>query len=356
MKLLAITGESDLPETHILAGLAKRGHYVTVYGTPLESRKAILNSAGIETFELDVKSRLDLPSLFKIRSAVTRHAPDLIYAPTNRGRSASVLGTTGMRVPIVAYRGTMGHLSRWDPSSWITYFSPKVKAISCVSDAVREYLRPFISKKDLVTIYKGHDISWYHPAPRTALEEFGIQGGDIVIACTANIRPVKGVNVLLQAFSKIQDLKNVHLLIIGEAKESALKSFAQTLDRVHFTGFRRDASALVGATDIFVMASIAREGFPKAVIEACALGIPPIVSRVGGMVEQVEDGLSGLVVPPSNAEALALAMRELALNSEKRKLLGRGACNRNINEFAISRTINETELLFKKVIAEHPTR
>ena len=186
---------------------------------------------------------------------------------------------------------------------------------------------------------------------RSALTALGIPADAIVAGFVGNIRPVKGVRYLLEAMSKMNPDLNVHLLLVGTIRDPAIERMAKRNDHVHCVGFRRDATQLIGACDLTVMPSIEREGLPKAVLEAMAQGVAPIVTRVGGLPELVEDGTSGLLVPPRNAPALCEAITSLATDTHLRKRLGDAAKARIEGPFNIAQTVEKTLAFYQQVLS-----
>jgi glycosyltransferase involved in cell wall biosynthesis len=98
------------------------------------------------------------------------------------------------------------------------------------------------------------------------------------------------------------------------------------------------------------MASKTREGFPKSVIEAMSQGVPAIVSNVGGMPELVGDGSAGIVVPPSNVEALANAIRTLYNDRERAKDLGLRGQKRIEEVFNVHTTVEKMHEVFADLV------
>ena len=123
-------------------------------------------------------------------------------------------------------------------------------------------------------------------------------------------------------------------------------------ERIHRLGFRTHAPQIAGACDVFVMPSLDREGFSRAVIEAMAYATPPIVSDVGGMPEQIEHGVSGLVVPQADPKALADAILDLYEHPEKRVEMGRRARQRIAEVFTCRRSVRESIALYRELQAE----
>lgn len=135
----------------------------------------------------------------------------------------------------------------------------------------------------------------------------------------------KGLHVVIEALVKIPAM---HYLIIGEGGEhQRLLALAQTLgvnERVHFAG-RQAHDALprfLNAADIFVQPSVGEEAFGISVVEAMACGLPAVVSRNGGMVEIVEHGQNGLLLPPGDVDTWADGLQSLVADAEYRVKLG----------------------------------
>jgi glycosyltransferase involved in cell wall biosynthesis len=354
MRVLVIGTTVDKPEAHILQGLMARGVHIHFLGTPLPEHEALLRASGASITHHHFAHRFDLKGIKLIRSIVRDDAIDLIYALSNRGLSCTVLGLFNRTIPLATYRGTVGHLSWLDPSSWLTVLNPKVKKILCVSEAVADYLREIkLPEERIVTIYKGHDIEWYRstPPPR---ESLALPDDAFVVGCTAMMRPVKGVDILLQAVSSLlTELPQLHLILIGGIKDPAIEKLIETFpdrSRLHLTGYRNDATKLATLCDVTVMASKTREGFPKSVIEAMAQGVSAIVTDVGGMPELVGHGSAGMVVPPSDVPALANAIRTLYNDRNRARELGQLGQRRIVEVFNVASTVEKMHGVFEGLV------
>lgn len=354
MRVLIIGTTVDKPEAHIFCGLLRRGVHIHFLGTPLPEHEALLKENGASITHHNFAHRFDLKGISLIRSIVREDSIDLVYALSNRGLSCTVLGLVGSNIPVATYRGTVGHLSWFDPSSWLTFLNPKVKKILCVSEAVAQYLRDIkVRDEKIVTIYKGHDIAWYisTPPPRSSL---GLPDDAFVVGCTAMMRPVKGVDVLITSVaSLLNELPNLHLLLVGGIKDPEIERLVESFpdkSRLHLTGYRNDATQLATLCDATVMASKTREGFPKSVIEAMAQGVPAIVTHVGGMPELVGHGEAGIVVPPSNSAALAGAIRTLYHDRSRARELGTLGQKRIQEVFNVNTTIEKMYLVFDRLV------
>jgi glycosyltransferase involved in cell wall biosynthesis len=228
-----------------------------------------------------------------------------------------------------------------------------------VADAVREFfleMRPRFLRlppERLVTIYKGHSLDWYRAAPAD-LATLGIPADAFAIACVANYRPRKGIEVLVDAFPRLQ--ARAHLLLIGggmDAPQLARRIAAsEAKARIHVLGYRSDAPALTAACNVFVLPSTKREGLARSLIEAMAYGVAPVVTNCGGSPELVVDGVSGIVVPVNDTAALAAAIRTLHDDEALRARLGAAARERIGRDFRIEDTVAKTLALYRSLAAE----
>lgn len=357
MRILALTPTPDRPEAAILAGLARSGASVHVVGTPAPLQRDLLLRAGVTITDYVFRSRFDLRGMRLIRSLARRENIDLVYALTNRALSTAVIGLTGLSITLVAYRGTVGHLSWLDPSCWFTYLNPRVRMTLCVSRAVEDYmLLKGISRHRLSLVYKGHDVAWYD-SPAVDRSQFGVPRDAFVVGCTAVMRAVKGIDDLLAATEMLLDeIPNLHLLLIGSVKDPEIQRHIDAFprkDRLHVLGFRDDATRLQRLADVTVMASKSREGFPKSIIEAMAQGVPAIVTTVGGMPELVGHGAAGIMVEPMNPSSLAAGIRTLHQNPEFRESLGIAARKRIVEAFNIRESISQVYEIFARLCSEN---
>jgi len=354
MRVLVFNPFNDRSETAMYLALVKAGVELELICDPSAAEKEILRNGGVVITEMQIRHRLDINAIRNLRRKLKQDKYDIIYTTLNSCLSVSLIASIGIDVRQVSYRGTIGHLNRWDPASWLTYLNPRIDRIICVSEAVKKYLLSLnLPASRLVTIYKGHDPAWYANLKAPPLSAFGIPEKAFVIGFTGRMRPVKGVDILIQAAHCIPKNHDFHFILAGEVKDpgiTALASDPRIRDKFHFIGVREDAAAIAGKCDVFVMPSIAREGLPRSVIEAMAQGVTPVVSDVGGMPELVINNESGLVAPPGNPEALSKLISYLADNPGKRKKMGQNAKKRISDTFNINTTVSKTLALFQEVV------
>jgi hypothetical protein len=123
-----------------------------------------------------MRGRHDPAAVQAIRRRLTGGQFDIVHClRNNRPVCNTLAASVGLRTRIIAYRGTSGHLHRWNPASWASYLNPKVSRVVCVSDSVREYLlRQGVPAVKVVTIRKGQDVRWYAGREGPGLDAFGI--------------------------------------------------------------------------------------------------------------------------------------------------------------------------------------
>lgn len=362
MKVLFLSEGLDLPETFMIKGVAESGVETHLMLPPSDEKSAFLAEKGIRVHPTEFPSRFSPGLMRAIRRLVVAEGIDIAHALRNNRPVANLLpATLGLNVKRVAYRGTMGNLSRWDPGSRLTYLSRRLHRIVCVSNPVQSYLSEVgVPLERLVTIHKGHDTAWYDAVPAADLRrEFGIPEGEVVIGCAANMRPLKGIHVLLECLQRLPPSPRLHFLLVGRVQDERIHDLAaanRTAHRVHLPGYRPDAAALMKSCQIFVMPSLRREGLPRAVIEAMSAGIPAIVTNVGGMMELVEHKVCGRIVRAGSARELARSIQVLSADPALRKQYGASARRRIREKFSVERTVARTLDMYDELMGRPPSR
>ncbi len=195
------------------------------------------------------------------------------------------------------------------------------------------------------TIYHGVPDVDRTPADRISPEP--------LIGTIARHDPVKGLDVLIDAMPLIPD---VRLVLIGSGPETqSLRDRCDRLgvaDRVEFRDVPWNESAAdhLASFDLFVLPS-RDEGFPVTIMEAMLAGIPVVATDVGSVRESVDDGTTGLVVPPEDPAALAEAIRRLIDDPAMRTSLGAEARRRGVERFTVEATVGAYLDLYREVLA-----
>ena len=160
----------------------------------------------------------------------------------------------------------------------------------------------------------------------------------------ANLRAEKGHDVLIEAIGALgADCPELRFVFVGDGpcrtKLEQLAAQRGVGHRVRFLGERDDVPALLAAADLFVLPS-RTEAFPNSVMEAMAAGLPVIASGVGGILELVEDGVSGVLVPPGDPIALARAIAHVAGDPAGAAATGHRAYERARDRFSMEQMVS----------------
>jgi glycosyltransferase involved in cell wall biosynthesis len=191
-------------------------------------------------------------------------------------------------------------------------------------------------------------------APEPGIARSGAGRGFVVLARLSN---EKGIDTLLDAW-RIAGIDEP-LTVIGSGElEGELRTRADGLDNVSFTGRlpQTDALELLATARALVVPSRWFEVFPRTIVEAYALGVPVLASRIGSLADVVEDSVTGMLVEPSQPAALAVALRALAENDAWTQQLGRQARRRYEDELAPGPTTRRLLEIYEDAVAQTPAQ
>lgn len=172
-----------------------------------------------------------------------------------------------------------------------------------------------------------------------------------VIGSVGRLDEQKGFDVLLRAFAEIP---TGTLVIVGDGVErprlERLAADLRITDRTVFAGWSDRAQSFLASFDVFVLAS-RFEGFPLSIVEAMLAELPVVATRVGSVAEAVFDGVTGLLVPPDDAPALATALRTLLEDVELRSSFARAGRARALELFTAAQMAAHFERLYDELLA-----
>jgi glycosyltransferase involved in cell wall biosynthesis len=170
------------------------------------------------------------------------------------------------------------------------------------------------------------------------------------IVTVANLRPEKNHETLIAAAAAlVREIPDLRFRLVGagprRAELEALVAARNLSRHVEFLGHREDVPALLAEADAYVLPSRS-EAFPNGAIEAMAAGLPVVASAVGGLCDLIDDGRTGLLVPPSEPDALAAAIRTLVANPARAAALGAAARASVRQQYAFDRMVASFEDLY----------
>ncbi len=358
-------------QNHLLSlakGLQRRGHTCDVAFFKNPSMVQQFQSAGIRLLDLSARgtfSPLLLPRLVRIVLAGRYHVVHTHLLKANvYGGLAAFLARTPVRIaskhndervlrnPVVAT--THGLLSRID------------HRVVVLSDYVGRYTVEVgrVAPGRITRIYYGlPPASAATPEQGAAVRaELHIPPEAPLVGTVGRITEQKGLTYLLEAMALLRrQLPEARLLVVGDAQDGreeyrdGLLRLWKALgleESVIFTGVRTDVPAVMQAIDLFAMASL-WEGFGMVFLEAMAAARPIVATRVSAVPEVVEHGVTGLLVPPRDPEALAAAMLSLLTNRARARQMGGAGLLRLEERFAEEAMVDRIEQLYLDLWRRH---
>lgn len=314
-----------------------------------------LRAAGVPVHVLKRRGRLDARSVLSLARLVRRRRVDVVH---NHNLTALTVGVPGAVLGGArALVRTEHNVSERPPlaSLIVSRLASLFESAQIgVSEAVRTSHRRSgrISGRRFVTIRNGIDDGrLLHARTREEVRaRLGISDDAVVCLNVGSLTPQKDHAVLLDAARLVvaSNDRVVFLVAGGGPLEDRLRrrvDDAGLRGKVQLLGARDDVPDLLRAADVFVLSS-AWEGLPITVLEAMASNIPCVVTTVGGNAEALEDGVSGLLVPPRDPVALADAVGRAAADGQLRSRLGRAARAAYESRFTAEGMARQTEALY----------
>lgn len=304
---------------------------------------------------------LDLYSAVqRIQRVIDQHGIDIVHASMTLNFQAAVAAQCAS-VPLVWFFNDTG--TPW-PLNRATGFAARILAdeISVAADAVHSYF--FTNKISSRTIYPPVNTAKFDPdivnTDDSALRnDWGIDPEVPIIGTVGNINPVKGHEYLLQAIARVRnEYSQIAVPVVGRILDSrtdyyeelqSLRSQLHLEDTVQFVGHRSDIPRVLSTFDLFVLPSIA-EACPIAVLEAMAMQLPIVATRVGGVPEQIIDGEHGWLVSPRDPSALATAITDALDSPEERMCRGRVARRRAKAMFSLEKCVDRHVAMYEAAL------
>lgn len=306
-------------------------------------------------------------TLFTFGALLRRLQPDILhchlYNATRYG--APIAKIVGHTVVIET-----GHLvERWRTGykkfvsnlldSFLSLFVDRAIA---VSSPVQEYFQKHkkYAAKKVITLHNWCDLDYFSPEkfdPSTRLghrKKENIPQDAPVIGIIGRLEEQKGHKYFFKILPKlIAEHPDIHVLVIGEGSlEQDLRLMAaqsNILTNTHFLGFRSDIAELLAIIDILVLPSLF-EGMPLTLIEASAMGVPMIASRVDGSSDVVVEGETGFLVEAQNTGELRARLHTLITNPDLRRSMAKNAAQYAREKFDMKKQIVQLEDVYRSVV------
>lgn len=340
----------------MLIGLHRQGVDIQIMTQGDSDFAARFRQEGIRVVDFHPSKKFDPEAVRRIRAELIGQNRQILHLFNNKAIRNGIAAAYRLPVKVVTYRGYTGNIHWWNPVSYLTHLHPRVDKITCVSDAVKESLEHqlFFPKGKAVTVSKGHDPAWYADVKATGLDQFNLPEDAVTIAVVANARRMKGIPYLVQATHELPAGLPFFFLMIGRGLQTPEmdRQIARSpyRERFVFTGFREDVLSLVKSCEVSILPSVKGEGLSKVLLESMFLGIPSIMTDIGGNRGLGINGKTALIVPPRNPKALANAITRLVRDPELRQTIGTGGKEFVTEHFNLARSVAEMREVYDLLI------
>ncbi len=340
-------------------GMIARGHRVAIWAVPGSNILVEAERRAIPHRALPI-GRKGLRGVVAMRRALAATRPDIVNTHSSTDTWLVALARLTLRdpAPMVRTRHISAPIPKNLPTRWL--YTRATRHIVTTG----EYLRGVLIRDNryrgsrITSIPTGVDGKRFHPGDRTGARlRLGLDPSARYIGIVATLRSWKGHLYLIEAFNRLAGADDdLQLLIVGdgpmrEVIEQRVASLGLT-PRVKLAGRQEAVETWLQAMDVFCLPSYANEGVPQALLQAMLTGLPVVTTPVGSIAEAVTDGVTGLLVPPKDAAALAGAIRHLFADAALSGRLGAAARSAAVERFGLDAMLEGMETVFHRVIGD----
>jgi len=328
--------------------LQQRGHRVLLLCKPDGGLPDEARNLGLEVQTPAISGKLNLAAPFRIARIARDFRADVIHTHLS---TASLWGGLAGRLAGIPTLGHVHALNTW------FYYRFSTLAATCSGGVKQHIVAQGADPAKVRVVYNGipaNRLDGVLPVSE-ARQMLGLAPDQPVVACVAHLSSKKGQIFLLQAVALLRErFSNLVCLLAGEGElHDQLQRQAVKLgitDQVRLLGFRPDVMSVMQAADVVVLPSIAKEGLGLVLVEAALLEKPTIGSNAPGIDEAVQDGTTGLLVPPGDAEALARQLARLLDDVVLRRQMGQAGRERALRMFSQESMVDGFEALYQELL------
>lgn len=342
-----------------LRDLGEESEVVAQPGSPLAERA---RAAGLAVHEVRMGGEWDLGAVGAIRRLYGERKPDIAHMHTSHAHTLGCLARVGRARPLTAVsrRVDFSIYRNFLRTSWFKYRLLGDRYIA-ISRAVRAVLvKDGIPADRIEVVSSGVDTARLDGAKgRDLRADLGLPPGTPLVGDVAAFGWHKAQEVLVAATPLLlKEVPDAHVVLVGEGEcrgkvEEAARLLGIPGTRVHFTGFRDDVPDVLASLDVFVMCSVL-EGLCTSALDAQAVGVPVVASAVGGLVEAVADGETGILVPPRDPAALASAVARILLDGALKRRLGDAGRVRVREGFSVKAMVEGSRSVYGRMLRGEP--
>lgn len=261
---------------------------------------------------------------------------------------------------VTTVHGWVNHTRRSPLYYWIDRKSlPFYDHVVCVSEDLYEQCRSLrVSAEKCTLIDNAIDINEFHRVSDTSVakQRLGFSANRVLVGAVGRLAEEKGFHLLIEAVEQVmQSGIDMELIIIGDGEQrtnlAAQIAASPYADRIHLLGFRADTIALYEAMDLFVLSSL-REGLPNVLLEAMAMEVPVIATRIAGVPKLIQDQQNGRLIPAGSVPALTSTMIAVLQDPKQQAELRRAARKTIEEQFSFDVRMQKMCRVYQKVLAD----
>ena len=344
-------------ETQVLGltlALAAGGHRAELICDPAGRLWERAIAAGIKCHPIRIRNAIDLAAGVKLGAILKRERYDVVHFHTSRAHSMAPLARGFGSTLVVTRRMDYRPNRVFAPY----LYNRAVDGVVAISGGVADSLAAAgVERERITVVHSGVDCDRFR-AP-TSQERADARGAlkiadtEFVISAVGALEQRKGHRYLIAAIGAIAASGKFRCFIVGQGLIGRVLqdeiAVIRSLDRIKLLGRVDDVRELLWASDAFAMPSL-KEGLGVAALEAMASALPVIASDVGGLREVVEDGRTGIIVPPANPEKIASAFKRLAESPELRSQMSAAARARVVENYSMEQMAARTLALYRECL------
>ncbi len=333
------------------------GHAILCIDGTVGATGQALREGGVEVRSRTRRPGFDVALVRALRALLREGCVDVLHCHQYTPWSYGALAATGTRVRVVFTEHGRFHPDRSSPKRRLVNrpLAALTDRLVAISAATRDALvrHEWLPRKRIEVIYNGVRTPEPIDPPEAIRARHDIPPDAPLLGTLARLDSIKNQRMMLDAVARLRaDGRDARLLLAGDGPErAALERRACELgvtDAVVFAGFVTDIGGYLRALDVFLLTSFS-EGTSMTLLEAMSLGLPCVVTAVGGNVELVEDGVSGRVVPSDDASALAATVAALLDAPGEAAALGHGALATFAERFSQERMCEAYARIYREV-------
>src|SRR5574341_178885 len=353
-------GGQELAVLLHVARLQRRGHEIRLVlepGSPICERAVRL---GLAVDAVPMAKRHYPSAILTLRRILRKERPDILHMNSSRDSWIGTLAARSVarRPALVRTRHISTPLNR-NFATRLLYRHLFDMVIVTGGERTRRGLieRDGLSAERVAAFPIGVDLDEFRPrAPDPDLRaELGLPPGHRLVGLISYLRAYKGHEYFIEAAVLLRTkAKDVTFLVVGEGpEEAALRDRIAArgiTESVRMLGFRKDLLNVFRSLDLFVMPSVEADTIPQVLMQALAMGLPVISTNVGSIPDVIQEGVTGFVVPPRDAAALALRIESLLEDEGLRQTLGRNGRTLVRESYSLDAMVDQLEAVYRRAL------